>query len=91
MRCEFSQWVGKIPWSRKWQPIPVFLPEKSHGQSSLAGCSPKGRKVLDVTEHSHNYFLRIYYVSSPIKKEIHKKRDSKIPLESLEENILFFH
>ena len=91
MRCEFSQWVGKIPWSRKWQPIPVFLPEKSHGQSSLAGCSPKGRKVLDVTEHSHNYFLRIYYVSSPIKKEIHKKRDFKIPLESLEENILFFH
>ena len=27
-RCEFDPWVGKIPWSRKWQPIPVFL----HGQ-----------------------------------------------------------
>ena len=24
-----------IPWSRKWQPTPVFLPEKSHGQRSL--------------------------------------------------------
>ena len=24
-------WVRKIPWRRKWQPIPVFLPEKSHG------------------------------------------------------------
>ena len=90
MRYGFSQWVGEIPWIRKWQPTPVFLPEKSHGQRSLAGCSPKGRKVLDMTEHSHNYFLRIYYVSSPIK-ETHKKRDSKIPLESLEENILFFH
>ena len=29
-------WVGKIPWRRKWQPTPVFLPGKSHGQRSLA-------------------------------------------------------
>ena len=28
-------WVGKIPWSRKWQPTLVFLPGKSHGQRSL--------------------------------------------------------
>ena len=28
---------GKIPWRRKWQPTPVFLPGKSHGQRSLAG------------------------------------------------------
>ena len=28
---------GKIPWSRKWQPTPVFLPGKSHAQRSLAG------------------------------------------------------
>ena len=34
--------VGKIPWSRKWQPTPVFLPGRSHGQRSLAGCSPWG-------------------------------------------------
>ena len=31
--------VGKIPWRSKWQPTPVFLPGKSHGQRSLAGCS----------------------------------------------------
>ena len=30
-------WVGKIPWRRAWQPTPIFLHEKSHGQSSLAG------------------------------------------------------
>jgi len=30
-------WIGKIPWKRKWQPTPVFLPEKSHGQRSLEG------------------------------------------------------
>ena len=32
--------VGKIPRSRKWQPTPVFLPGKLHGQRSLVGCSP---------------------------------------------------
>ena len=37
--------VGKILWRRKWQPTPVFLPGKSHGQRSLADCSPWGRKV----------------------------------------------
>ena len=25
-RCRFNPWVRKIPWSRKWQPTPVFLP-----------------------------------------------------------------
>ena len=34
-RCSFDPWVGKMPWRRKWLPIPVFLPEKSHGQRSL--------------------------------------------------------
>ena len=32
----FNPWVGR----RKWQPIPVFLPGKFHGQRSLAGCNP---------------------------------------------------
>ena len=27
-RLGFDPWVGKIPWSRKWQPAPVFLPGK---------------------------------------------------------------
>ena len=35
----------KIPWRRKWQPISVFLPGKSHGQRSLLGCSLWGHKV----------------------------------------------
>ena len=37
-------WVGKIPWRRKWPPAPVFSPGESHGQRSLAGYSPWGRK-----------------------------------------------
>ena len=36
--------LGKIPWRRKWQPIPAFLPGESHGQRSLVGYSPWGRK-----------------------------------------------
>ena len=46
----FNPWVGKISWRRKWQPTPVFLPGKSHGQKSLVGYSPWGRKESDTTE-----------------------------------------
>ena len=46
----FDPWVSKIPWRREWQPIPVFLPRESHGQRSLACCSPWGRKESDATE-----------------------------------------
>ena len=48
----FNPWVRKFPWRRKWQPTPVFLPEKSHGQRSLTGYSPRGCKELDPTEHA---------------------------------------
>ena len=37
--CWFSLWVGKIPWRRKWQRTPAFLPGKSHGQRSMADSS----------------------------------------------------
>ena len=43
-RRGLDPWVGKIPWRRKWQPTPVFLPGESHGQRSLAGYSPQGCK-----------------------------------------------
>ena len=36
---------GKIPWSRKWQPTPVFLPGQFHGQRSLVGYSPRDISV----------------------------------------------
>ena len=41
-RCKrwgFDPWVGKILWRREWQPIPVFLPGKFHGQRRLVGYS----------------------------------------------------
>ena len=43
-RCGFDPWVGKIALRRKWQPASVFLPGESHGQRSLAGYNPWGRK-----------------------------------------------
>ena len=49
----FDPWIGKIPWRRKWQPTPVLLPGKSHGQRSLVGYCPWGRKELDTTEQLH--------------------------------------
>ena len=36
--------VGEILWRKKWQPTPVILPKKSHGQRSLEGYSPWGHK-----------------------------------------------
>ena len=49
-RLGFDPWVGEIPWRRKWQPTPVFMPGKSHGQRSLVGYSPWGHKELNRTE-----------------------------------------
>ena len=45
----------EIPWKRKWQPIPVFLPGKSHGERSLVGYSPQGHKESNTTNHAKNF------------------------------------
>ena len=54
-RCRFDPWVRKIIWRRKWQPTPVFLPEKPHRQRSLVGYSPWGHRIWHnwATEHVH--------------------------------------
>ena len=64
-KCRFHPWVRKIPWRRNWQRTPVFLPGKLHGQRSLVGYSPWGRRVRhdSATEHAlmhwqgHNWYL----------------------------------
>ena len=64
-RLGFDAWVRKRPWRREWQPTTVFLPEESHGQRSLAGYSPRGRKGLDTTERLHfHYWLCSNYPES---------------------------
>ena len=62
MRCKshsFYPWVGKVPWRRKWQPTPMFLPEKAHEQRSLAGYSAKGYKERDTVRSRRSSNLMI--------------------------------
>ena len=80
--CVCDPWVRKIPWRRKWQPTPVSLPEKAHGQRSLAGYSPRGCKVghdwatnthTDVHTHpevlsSHTNPTKYYFLCCGSKK-----------------------
>ena len=41
--------LGRFPWRRKWLPIPVFWPGKSHGQRSLVDYTPRSRNESDMT------------------------------------------
>ena len=61
----FSLWVGKVPWRRKWHPMPVFSPGESHGQRSLVGYSPGGRKESNTTEQPNNNRRRISEMEHP--------------------------
>ena len=49
--------MGKIPWRRKWQSIPVLLPGECHGWRSLVGYCPWGCKESDMTEWLHHLSL----------------------------------
>ena len=49
-RGRFHPWVRMIPWRRKWQLTPVFLPGEFHGQRNLVGYSPWGGKESDTTD-----------------------------------------
>ena len=51
-------------WSRKWQPIPVFLPGKFHGPRSLAGQSPWGCKESETTEQLRTHARMQNFVMS---------------------------
>ena len=68
---QVNPWVGKIPWRRKWQPIPVFHAGKFLGQRSLAVYSPWDRKKLDtteVTEHTQRYGVDIFLIFTKLSK-----------------------
>ena len=69
-RPRFSPWVGKIPWSRKWQPTPVFLPGKFHRQRIVVGYCPRGRKDSAMTERRSTHVR----CSEPRCAELWKQR-----------------
>ena len=60
-------WAGKMHWRREWQPTPVVLLGKSHGQKSLADCSLQGHKESDITEYAR---------SSNLLSQVHRKPQS---------------
>ena len=76
-RCRFDPWGEKIPWRRKRKPVPVFLPGKSHGQKSLAGYSPWGCKILDVTEQlsTHAYVIDVSLSIHPSMNNMKRQKD----------------
>ena len=61
-RHRFNPWVGKIPWRKKWQSTPVFLPGESHGQRILAGYSPWGHKESDMTATEYACPCGLHYL-----------------------------
>ena len=69
-------WHRKIPWRRKWQPIPVFLPEIVHGERSLVGCSPWGHKesgmIYQLNNNSRVYLYLTLILNSDKKKKAAK-------------------
>ena len=59
-----SVWVGKMPWRRKWQPTPVFLPGESHGQR-------KSQTQLGKWACTHaNVIIAIWHIQSAMRKQV---------------------
>ena len=70
-QCVFDPWVNSFsPWERKWQPTPVFLLGKSHGQKGLAGFSPWGHKrvghnlVIKKQQKYSNTYMYQFFLNS---------------------------
>ena len=65
--------LPSMPWMRKWQSAPVFLPGKSHGQRSLVGSSPLGLIELDMTEQLSIFALpSMSYISDRDRHTLNK-------------------
>ena len=64
-RCRLHTWVRKIPWGRKWQLTPVFLPGKSHGQRSRVGLQSMGLQWIghDLATKQQQHICLSYWFS----------------------------
>ena len=78
-RRRFDPWVGKIPWRREWQPTPVFLLGKLHGQRSQVGYSPWDHKGSDMAEwlSSTHVHTGLAVSPSPRTEVLLRRRDSR--------------
>ena len=76
-RRGFDPCVRRIPWGRKWQTTPVFLPGKSHGQRSLGGLQSTG--LLSWTQLS-DWAPKVKWISKGgalIQEDWHPSRKRK--------------
>ena len=79
-RCEFDPWVRKISWRGKWQPAPVFLPGKFHGQRILAskihGVTKSQTRLIMHAKQMHTTAKMLQYLHSilihPVAKWIYR-------------------
>ena len=93
-RHEFNPWVGKIPWRRKWQLTPVFLPGKSHGERSLAGYRPWGLKDEDTTWQLNNKVVSTAAVMQILKSKLQvltKVKGTQLPLHTKPDRLVLDH
>ena len=68
-----------------WQPTPVFLPGESHGQRSLAGCSPKGCTESDTTEVIKQAFVCLIIIILIDFKKYQKLGNEKMTFSLMEQ------
>ena len=84
----------KISWIRKWQPTPIFLPGKPHGQRSLADQGPWGHKESDMIEQLNENIPSFLFMVNGINifKSLKQKTDSGVPplFSHLHPNPIFF-
>ena len=69
-----------IPWRRKWQPTPVFLPGKSKGQRSLAGCRPWGHNFATTEQQQRE----LIYVPMRRHRDLRNSKSRSVKLDTYE-------
>ena len=92
-RCRLRSLSQKMPWKRKWQPTPEFLPGESQGHRSLEGCSPQGHKEWDAAEQkvmeAHYEQMGIWEKNRNIESK--EKTPQKSPrLTSVTQSLVYF-
>ena len=92
-RCGFNLWVGKIPWRRSWQPTPIFLPGKSHGQRSLEDLQKYHCRYFYFFFFTFSFFpnfsLRFYM--TPIyflQQQLHFEKQNQWLFQSLQHTVI---
>ena len=69
-RFGFDPWIRMIPWRRKWQPTPVFLPGEFHEQRSMEGYSPWSRKESEKLKLNLQYFGHLMWRANSLEKTL---------------------